>query len=60
MKICKNNTSIKGRKNTKNIRTYRPVTNIVSKILERMTNKRLVLVSEEGEKIYARPFNFRK
>ena len=43
MDICYNNTTIKGRKKPRDVRSYRPVAiaNILCKLFEKMTNKRL-------------------
>ena len=48
-----NNSLYEGGKNPKDFRSYRPValTNILYKIFERMTNKRLVLYQENERKI---------
>ena len=49
-------------KDPKVVRSYRPVTltNILCKIFERMTNKRLVWYLERERKIVDRQFGFRK
>ena len=49
-------------KNPKDVRSYRLVTltNILYKILERLTNKRMVWYLENDKKIDERHFDFRK
>ena len=53
---------LKEGKNTKDFRSYRPValTNILCKIFERITNKRLVWYLEKEKIIDERQFGFRK
>ena len=53
---------LKKGKDPKDVRSYRPVvlTNILCKIFERMTNKRLVWYLERERKIDDRQYSFRK
>ena len=53
---------MKERKDPKDVKSYRPValTNILCKIIERMTKKRLVWYLEKEKKIDDRQFCFRK
>ena len=53
---------LKEGKYPKDVRSYRPValTNILCKIFERMTNKKLVWYLEKEKKIDNRQFGFRK
>ena len=53
---------LKEEKDPKDVRSYRPVdlTNILSKIFERMINKRLFWYLEKEKKIHDRQFGFRK
>ena len=57
-----NNTPAKNGKRPKDVSSYRPeaFTNILYKIFERMTNKRLVWYLEKEKKIDERQFGFRK
>ena len=56
------NPLLKKRKNPKDVRSYRPValTNILCKIFENMTNKRLAWYLEKEKKIDNRQFGFKK
>ena len=62
MEICSNNTTIKGKKDTKDVMSYRSIslTDILSKIFNKMTNKRLVWYLKKEKKIDDRQFGFRK
>ena len=53
---------LKKRKDPKDVRSYRPValTNILCKIFESMTNKRLIWYLKKEKKIDDRQFGFRK
>ena len=53
---------LKERKDPKDVRSYRPValTNVLCKIFERMTNKRLVWYPEKEKKVDDRQYGFRK
>ena len=53
---------LKERKDPKDVRSYKSVSliNILCKIFERMTNKRLAWYLEKEKKIYDRVFGFRK
>ena len=53
---------LKGGKDPKDVRSYRPVslTNILSNIFKRMTNMRLVWYLEKEKYIDDRQFHFRK